>query len=108
MSAAVPSVEIGDDTDTLCGGGPDGKVHTGDSIHRFDVGAEFFVRIVVAAFGHQVQIEIAELIGKRIWVVDLERDAFMRAPLNFVAAGLWSGSLAGWPSRFEEAFRTKF
>src|SRR5579859_809940 len=108
MDAAVPAVEIADDADAPRGRRPDGEVDAGDAVDGLQVRAKFFVRVVVAAFGHEVKVEIAELVRKRIRIVDFERDAFVRAALNFVAGGFRRGGPAGGPSRFEEAFGTKF
>src|SRR5262249_34402979 len=100
--------EIGDHADALCGWRPDGKAHAGDSIHGFDVSTELFVRVVVAAFGHQMQIEIAELVGEGIGIENFKLKAFVRAALNFVAAWLGSNSLAGRPGRFKKTFGAEF
>jgi len=108
MRAAVPGVEISDKADAAGGRRPDCKIHAGDAVDGFDVRAEFFVGVVVATFGHQVQIKIAELMRKRVGVIEFEGDAFMRAALDFVAAGFWNSGLTGGPSRFEEAFGAEF
>jgi len=87
MDATVPTVEITYDTDALGAGGPDGKVNAADAFEGDDVGTEFFVSVVVAAFAHEVEIEFGEHGRKSVGVVEFERDAVMRAALDFVAAG---------------------
>src|SRR6266481_5268836 len=49
MDAAVPTVEVTNDADTLCAGGPYGEVDAADAFESYDVGAEFFVGVVMAA-----------------------------------------------------------
>src|SRR5256885_8345987 len=108
MDASVPSVEIADDADASCRRRPDSEINSGNSIDGLRVRAEFFVGIVVAAFGHKVQVEITELKREGIRVVEFERNAFVRAALNFVAAGFGCGSLARWPCRFEKPLGAQF
>src|SRR5215813_3894525 len=108
MDAAVPAVEIADDADAFCGWSPDSEVRAGDSVDGLCVRAELFVGVVVAAFGHEVKIEIAELVGECVGVDEFERDAFVSAALNFVTAGFGGGGLAGGPCGFEEAFGAEF
>src|SRR5204862_8030367 len=108
MDASVPAVEIADDADAFCRRRPDSEIDSGNSIDGLQVRAEFFVGIVVAAFGHEVQVEITELKREGIRVVEFERNAFVRAALNFVAAGVGRGSLARGPGRFEKPLRAEF
>ncbi len=104
MHTAIPAIEIADHADAFCAGSPNGKVHARDAFKNFYVGAEFFVRVGVAAFAHEVKIEFGEEIGERIGVIDFEGFALMGAALDFVAGGRGSCGLAGRPRSFEEAF----
>src|SRR6476646_7099722 len=104
MDASVPAVEIADDADSFCRRRPDSEIDSGNAVDGLEVRAELFVGIVVAAFGHEVQVEIAELIREGRRVVDFERNAFVCAALNFIAAGFGRGVLARRPRRFEKTF----
>ena len=108
MDAAVPAVEVANDTDALCAGSPDREVNAPNAFQRYDVSAEFLVSVVMAAFAHEVEIEFAQDHGKGIGIEDFKRVAEVRASLNLVAAGGRRSGLVRWPSGFEEAFRAKF
>src|SRR5690242_11164379 len=66
MNAAVPMIEIPDDADASCAGGPDREVNAPNAFERYDMGAEFLVSVIVAAFAHEVEVEFAEYNGKSI------------------------------------------
>src|SRR5437660_1723482 len=108
MEPAVPAVEIANYADAPRGGRPYGEVDAANSIDGFQVRTEFFIGVVMAAFGHEVKVKIAELMREGVRVVDFEWDAFERAALNFVAGGFGCGGLARGPSRFEKAFGAQF
>src|SRR2546430_17433621 len=108
MDPSVPAVEIADDADAFCRRRPDSEIDSGNSIDGLQVRAEFFVGIVVAAFGHEVQVEITEVKREGIRGVEVERKAFVRAALDFVAAGFGRGSLARGPGRFEKTLGAQF
>jgi len=101
---AIPAIEIADHTDAFCAGSPNGKVHARDASKSFYVGAEFFIGVIVAAFAHEVKIEVAEEIGEGVGVEDFEGFAVMSPALDFIAGGRGSGGLTGRPRSFEEAF----
>src|SRR5437016_4235294 len=108
MDAAVPAVEVANDADALCAGSPDREVNAPSAFKRYDVSAEFLVSVVMAAFAHEVEIELAQHNGKSIRIESFERIAEVRAPLNLVTARRRRSGLVRWPGSFEEAFRTKF
>ncbi len=107
MNAAVPAVEIADNTHTRCAGGPDGEVDTPDSIDGFQMGAQFVVCVVMPALAHEMKIELGQQKRKGIGIVKLKRFASVPGTLNSVAAGRGSGGLAGRPGGFEETFGTE-
>src|SRR5258707_9063144 len=107
MDAAVPMIHVTDDADAASGRRPDGEIGAGNSGDGVEMCAEFFVGVVVAAFVHQMKIEVGEQVGKSVGVEDFERFAVVGASLNFVAAGLGGGGLIGRPTGFEEAFRAE-
>src|SRR5215471_20293523 len=108
MDATIPAVEIADDADAPRRRGPNGEVDTDDPVNGFDVRAKLFVRVVMAAFGHEMKIEVAEEIRERKGIEEFERHAFVCAALNFVAAWFGCRSLAGRPSGFKKSFGAKF
>jgi hypothetical protein len=108
MHAAVPAIHNADDADAFCGGGPDGEVGSGNSSDGVEMRAEFFVGVEMAAFAEKVEIEIGEEKREGVRIENFERFAGVGAELNFIAAGLGSGGLIGWPDRLEEAFGAKF
>src|SRR5215467_5794587 len=107
MYAPVPAVHRADKADAASAGRPHRKVRSGNARDGVQVRAQFFIRVVVPALAHQVQIEIAEQEGKGVWVEDLEGIAMKGAALNFVAAGLRRGGLIGRPHGFEEPLGPK-
>ena len=54
MNAAIPAIEIPDDTDAARAGSPDGKMDAVDAIDSLQMSAQFFVSVVMAAFAHEV------------------------------------------------------
>src|SRR5258708_16779942 len=101
-------IYVADDADPASGRGPDGEIGAGNAGDGVEMCAKFFVGVVVAAFVHQMKIEVGEQVGKGVRVKDFERFAVVGASLNFVAAGLRGGGLIGGPAGFEEAFRAEF
>jgi len=108
MDSAVPPVEVANNAYALCAGSPDREVSAPNAFKRYDVRAEFFVSVVMAAFAHEEEIELAQDDGKSIRIENLEGIAEVRASLNFVTASGGRSGLVRWPSGFEEAFRAKF
>ena len=62
----------------------------------------------MAAFAHEVEIEVGEEKGEGVRIEEFEGIAGVGAALNFVAAGFGSGGLIGRPNGFEEAFGAEF
>ncbi len=108
MLAAVPTIEIADDADAAGRRSPDGEIHAGDTVDSFQVSTEFFVGVVMAAFGHQVKVEVAELEGEGVRIINFKRNAFVRAALNFITTRFGSSGLTRRPGCFEEAFGAEF
>ncbi len=62
----------------------------------------------MAAFAHEVEIEVGEEKGEGVRIEEFEGIAGVGAALNFVAAGFRSSRLIGRPDRFEQALGTTF
>src|SRR5215831_5263074 len=62
----------------------------------------------MAAFPHQVQIEVGEEKRECVRVEGFEWFAVMRAALNFIASRFRRGLLVGGPNGFEKAFPAEF
>lgn len=85
IDAAVPMIEIADDADAAGIRRPNGKMNAGDTIDSFHVGAEFFVGVVMAAFAHEIKIELREKKRERVSVVGLYRFAVLCVETNAIA-----------------------
>src|SRR4029077_5779083 len=72
------------------------------------VTTEFFVRVVVPALAHEVQIEFTEYNGKRIRIVDFKGIAGVSTAVNLVTAWGRRGRLIRGPGGFEKAFGAEF
>ena len=84
IDAAIPPIKVADEADAASAGRPDGKMHASDAFQCLQMRAEFFVRVVVAAFSHEVQIKFAEKIGKGIGIQGFDSFAIDRAIANAV------------------------
>jgi len=62
----------------------------------------------MAAFAHEMEIEVGEEKGKGVGIEEFEGIAGVGAALNFVAAGFRGSGLIGRPDRFEQTLGTKF
>ena len=60
MAPAVPAVEIAHHGDAPGIGRPDGETHASDALDVHGLGTEAAAQFQVAAFGQQVDIELAE------------------------------------------------
>src|SRR5271169_5087830 len=90
MNAAVPVVEAADDADAPGAGSPHSKVDTADAFESAEVRAELFVSVIVAAFAHEVDVELGEEIGEGVGIVAFEFLAGAGAEVN---------AIAGWVRR---------
>src|ERR1700730_9860167 len=106
--AAVPMIEIADHTDAFGAGSPHRKIYAANLLDGLHMSAKLFIRVVMAAFAHEIQVKFAEKIWERIRVIHFKRFAVVGAPLNFVTAGSGSTGLVRRPQRLEEALRTQF
>src|SRR5882762_1576011 len=84
-------IEIADDADPAAAGRPDGEIDAAHAFESLNVRAELVVGVIVAAFTHQVQIELAEEEWERVSVELLEGCARGEAILN--AIGRWRGAI---------------
>ncbi len=108
MDAAVPAVEVADNADAFGAGSPRGEVNAANAFESDDMGAEFFVSVVVAAFTHQVKVELAQNNGEGIGIENLEGIARVHASLNLVTAWRRRSGLVRRPGGFKEPFGAKF
>lgn len=60
MIAAIPVIEIADDTDALGVGRPDGKACAGDAVDGAELAAELVVDASFVAFTEQIKIRFAQ------------------------------------------------
>ena len=90
IDAAIPAVKVADDADALGAGGPNGEMNAANAFERFEVRAHFIVGVVVAAFAHEVKIELAEEIGESVGVASFDCFAVASTVADAVRAG--SGS----------------
>jgi len=79
-----------------------------DSSYGVEMCAELLVGIEVTAFANKMEIEVGEEEREGVGIEDFEGLPEVRAALNLIAAGFWSGGLIGRPDSFEEAFRAEF
>ena len=70
MTAAIPSIEITDDTNALSIGRPDSKSRALNAINLAQVRAEALEGAQVRAFGKQPDVKLAEHRGESIGVFD--------------------------------------
>ena len=70
MASRIPGVEVADDADALCIGGPDGEGGPLDAIDLAQVGTESFEGAQMRAFREQPDIEFAEDCRKAVRVVN--------------------------------------
>src|SRR5882724_1879641 len=108
MDTAVPAVEVADNADTFCAGSPYRKMNAANAFESDDMGTEFFISVVVAAFTHQVKIKLAQNNWEGIRIEYFKGIARVHTSLNLVTAwGGWSG-LVRRPGGFKESFGAKF
>src|SRR5260370_33502035 len=107
MDAAIPTVEIANNADSLCAGSPNGEVNAANAFEGDHMSAKFFVSVVVAAFAHEIQIKIAGYDGESIGIEDFEGIARVGSSLNLVTA--WGGrsGVGRGPGCLEEALRAE-
>src|ERR1041385_604436 len=108
MDAPVPLIHVTDHADAPSGRRPDREGRARDSCDRLGMRAKLFISVEVAAFAHEMEIEVGEKKRKYVRIENLKGFAGMRAALDLVAAGLGRSGLIGGPDRLEEAFRTQF
>src|ERR1041385_486637 len=108
MDAPVPLIHVTDHADAPSGRRPDREVRARYSCDRLGMRAKLFISVEVAAFAHEMEIEVGEKKRKYVRIENLKGFAGMRAALDLVAAGLGRSGLIGGPDRLEEAFRTQF
>ena len=104
VEAAVPVIEIANDTDALGVGRPNGETDTGDTVQSAEMSAEFIVDAEFVALGEEVDIHFAEgwEEGKGV------------AELAGVIAGIRDAEIVGenvfgiFACSFEDAFGVNF
>ncbi len=102
MDATVPAIEIANDAHAPGAGSPNSEVNATEAFEGNEMSAEFFVGVVMAAFAHEVQIELAENVRKSVGIVNLKGRPIVCSSLDFVTARGRSGGSVGRPSGFEE------
>src|SRR5260370_28988269 len=107
MDAAIPTIEIANNAESLCAGSPNGEVNAAHAFEGDHMSAKFLVSVVVAAFAHEIQIKLAEYDGKSIGIEDFEGIARVGSSLNLVTA--WGGrsGVGRGPGGVEEALWAK-
>src|ERR1700676_4846452 len=93
IDAAIPVVEVADEADAARARGPNGEMNAADPFERFEVRAEFFVGVVVAAFSHEMEIKLAEKIGERVGVKSFDGFTVAGTKANAIGAGSWRALL---------------
>src|SRR3989442_1788475 len=99
-----PAIEVANDTDAASAGSPNGEVNAVNAFEGDNVSAEFFVSVVVAAFAHEMQVELSQHARKCVGVVDFVGLAEVSASADFVGCRRGRTGLARRPGGFEEAF----
>src|SRR5712675_1564841 len=84
---AVPMIEIANYADAAAAGRPDREIDAANPFESLNVCAELIVGVVVAAFTHEVQIELAEEERERVSIELLEGCAGGEAILNAIGGG---------------------
>ena len=79
MHAAIPAIEISNNADAAGAWGPHGKMDARYSVHSFNVCAQLFVGVVVAALAHQIEIKLRKQIRERIRIVMFKSFAIFSA-----------------------------
>src|SRR6266849_3210280 len=103
VDTAVPVVEIADNTYAAGARRPDREMDATDAFEGFDVRAEFFISVVVAAFAHEMEIEFAEEIGKSVGVESFKGFAVIGAVTDAVGSGTRRGLIRVGQDGFEKA-----
>ena len=85
MHPPVPMIEIAYDADAAGVGCPHRKMNAIHTVDCFRMSAEFFVRIVMAALAHEIQIEFRQEKREGVGVVDFDSLAIFRVETNAVA-----------------------
>jgi hypothetical protein len=78
-----------------------------DAFECFEMGAEFFVGVVVTAFPHEVEIELAEKIGKGIGIKSFDGFAVACTEANAVVGGSRRALMRIRKSGFKETYSTQ-
>ena len=86
MAAAIPAVEIADDSDAPGIGRPDGKMHAGDALMGDEMGAEPLIDALMRALGEEVVVERPEDRTEGVRVVELPAAAGIARPQLVEAA----------------------
>src|SRR5260370_6373485 len=107
IDAAIPVVEIANDADPFGAGSPDGEMHAADTFERFEMRAKLFVRVVVAAFAHEMKIKLAEKVGEGVGVEGFDRFAVGGAKANAIRGRGWGALLRVGEGDLKEARRAQ-
>src|SRR5437773_10262197 len=100
-------IEIADNAHAAAAGRPDREIDAADPFESLNVCAELIVGVVVAAFAHQVKIELAEKERECVSVELLEGRAGGKAILNAVGGGRGALLLSFGERGFKEAVGTE-
>jgi hypothetical protein len=108
MDAAVPAIEVADNTDALRAGSPDGEVNALNAFQGDKVRAKFLVRVVMAALAHEIEVKLGEDARESIRVVDFERFAVVVTATDLVGRGGWGAGFARRQDGLKKTFVTQF
>src|SRR5215831_6854620 len=104
MDAAVPPIEVTDDTDAFRAGGPNGEVDALNAFKSDEVRPEFLVGVVMAALAHEIEVKLREDAGESIGVVNLERLTVVGMAMDFVTGGREAVGLLQRQDCFKKTF----
>ena len=85
VSAAIPAIEVSNDTDAPGVGSPDRELHATHVFKHPQVGSELFILLVVITFTHQVQVKVRKNWREGVGVDELKGLISMRLNAQLVA-----------------------
>lgn len=87
MPSTVPVIEVADDADALCIGGPDGECGSLDAVHLAELRSEMVVELPKLAFAEEVRVELAEHAAEAVGVFFCEDCATFEGVFESVVFG---------------------
>lgn len=108
MDAAVPAIEVTDDTDPFGAGSPDGEMNAANAFKGDEMRAKFLIGVVVAALAHEIEVKLSEDAGESKRIVNFKGLAVVGTAADPVACGRMYISVGWWQNGLEKAFVTQF